>query len=148
MAEAIVVSVTDSRTSADIVSLTEVKNYLRITNDTDDTEIQDMIDNSIDAVERHLEQDIYAKNRQMYLDSVSDDFQLYFAPIDITGTFTVNVDGNDITEYELRGIQDPFVSLNQLPSEKIIVTYTTKGITTLSRVKQGIKARVAWLYLR
>lgn len=145
MAEAIVLSVTDSRSNTDIVSLSEVKNYLRVTNTQDDTEIQDMIDNSIDAIERYLEQDILAKDRRMYLASVDDAFQLYYAPI--TTVTEVTVDGRELTsnDYELNGIEDPLVDLMGR-SEKVNIRYNTKGITDLSKLKQGIKARVAWLY--
>ena len=145
MAEAIVLSVTDSRSNDDIVSLAEVKNYLRITNTNDDTEIQDMIDNSIDAVERYLEQDILAKSRQMYIDCVDDDINLYYAPIDTTVDIAVSVSGSVTTDFEEKGIQDPKISF-QGSRNDVLIAYTTKGIDDLSKLKQGIKARVAWLY--
>ena len=148
MPESIVLSVTDSRSNSDIISLAEVKNYLRVTNTQDDIEIQDMLDNSIDAIERYLEQDILAKDRRMYLESVIDPFQLYYAPLGSVGVSEVSVDGEVLLEssYELLGIEDPKVDLMNFPAEKVNVRYTTKGITDLSKLKQGIKARVAWLY--
>ena len=145
MPEAIVISVTDNRTSADIVSLAEVKNYLRITNTTDDTEIQDMIDNSIDAVERYLEQDVFAKSRQMYVDSVCDSINLYYAPIDTSVDLSVRLGGEITDDFEQLGVQDPLIKF-QGSRNDVLIAYTTKGITDLSKIKQGIKARVAWLY--
>ena len=146
MAESIVVSVTDSRTSSNIVSLQEVKNYLRVDNTDDDNEIQDMIDNSIDAVEVFLEKDIFSKQRRMYLSSVDCDFNLFYAPINTTSSFTVNINGEDTDAYELQGIEDPLIVLEGYPSIKINILYETLGITDLSKIKQGIKSRVAWLY--
>ena len=148
MAESIVLSVTDSRSNADIISLAEVKNYLRVTNTQDDAEIQDAIDNSIDAIERYLEQDILAKDRRMYLDSVSEPFQLFYAPLGSVGIVEVQVNGETLTEgsYELSGIEDPKIDLMNSNSRKINIRYTTKGITDVSKLKQGIKRRVAALY--
>ena len=148
MAESIVLSVTDSRSNSDIISLAEVKNYLRVTNTQDDIEIQDMIDNSIDAIERYLEQDILAKDRRMYLESSDDPFKLFYAPLGSVGVSEVVVDGETLSEgsYELLGIEDPSVRFNGSTVRNVNIRYTTKGITDLSKVKQGIKARCAWLY--
>ena len=148
MAESIVLSVTDSRSNSDIISLSEVKNYLRVTNTQDDIEIQDMIDNSIDAIERYLEQDILAKDRRMYLERVSEPFKLYYAPLGSVGVSEVQAEGETLSEgsYELLGIDDPSISFQGYPMNKVNIRYTTKGIQDLSKIKQGIKARVAWLY--
>ena len=144
MAEAIVISVTDSRTNEAIVSLAEVKNYLRITNTQDDTEIQDMIDNSIDAIERFLATDILAKSRQMYVSQVDEPINLYYAPVDTSVDITATAQGEATTFTEL-GIEDPLLRFDGNACD-VKISYTTKGIQDLSKIKQGIKARVAWLY--
>ena len=145
MAEAIIVNVTDSRSNTDIITLAEVKNYLRVTNTQDDAEIQDAIDNSIDAIERYLEIDILAKSRQMYLDYVDEGFNLYYAPLDTAVDIAVTVSGEAVEDFEELGIQDPLIKFRGSRSD-VLISYTTKGIDDLSKLKQGIKRRVAALY--
>ena len=145
MAESIVVSVTDSRSNTEIITLAEVKNYLRVTNTQDDAEIQDAIDNSIDAIERYLDIDILAKSRQMYVDYVDEPINLYYAPIDTSVDLAVSVSGTPEVGFEQLGIEDPKISFTGARSA-VLISYTTKGITDLSKLKQGIKRRVAALY--
>ena len=146
MPESITLSITDSRSNTDIVSLEEVKNYLRVTNNQDDVEIQDAIDNSIDAIERYLSQDILAKERRMFLDTANEDFQLYYAPLSSVAEITVDGTALTSSDYTLKGIEDPAISLENYPAESVNVRYFTKGITDISKLKQGIKSRVAMLY--
>ena len=143
--EAIILSVTDSRSVQDIISLSEVKNYLRVTNTQDDNEIQDEIDNAIDAIERYLDIDILAKSRQMYIDCVDEPINLYYAPINTSVDISVTSSGNAEEGFDMLGIEDPKIRFGGR-TEDVVISYTTKGITDLSKIKQGIKRRVADLY--
>ena len=138
-----VISVTG--TADAIVTLEQVKNYIRITNTEEDTLITAMIQNAILQAERYLNRDILSKTRQMYVNYAEREFNLFYPPI--ASIESVTVDGVVSTDYEKLGLDNPLIDLRSYPANKVLVEYTTTGITDES-IRQGILALVAWLYHR
>ena len=128
------------------VSLAEAKNYLRITNTTDDTLITSMITQARIMAETYTNSDIVAKVRKMYLTSVDEPFNLYYGPI--ASIESVSIDGEALVldeSYEILGLDNPLVSISNGYAQKIEVDYTTAGRTDIG-LKQGILCNIAWLY--
>ena len=129
------------------VTLAEAKNYIRVTNTTEDALIQSMIVNATRKVEAYINTDIVSKQRAMYLDQVDEPFGLYYAPINTTIAPVVEVDGitQETDSYELRGIENPLIQLQSNNARKVKVTYTTKGISD-EGIEPAILCYVAYLY--
>ena len=128
-----------------IVTLDQAKEYIRITNTEEDSLITAMIQNAILQAEQYLSRDILSKTRRMYVNYADRPFNLFYAPV--ASVQTVAIDGTSTTAYELLGLQNPLVKLDQTNAEKVTVDYTTAGIADQS-VRQGILALIAWLYHR
>ncbi len=128
------------------VTLVEVKNYLRITNDRDDDYINSIIPNARIRAERYLNSDIVSKQRREYFAEISEAINLRYAPI--ASVDTVVIDGETMTvdtDYTVEGLDNPLFKLEQTIAEKVSITYTTTGIDA-SLVKPGVLALVAELY--
>ena len=137
--------VTTTGTTDSIVTLAQAKQYLRVTSSAEDTLIQAMVINAIAHAEKYLNSDILSRTRRQYVNYADEPFNLLYAPI--ASIQSVSVDGTALTteEYETQGLKNPMVYLNEMPSEKVLVNYTTDGITDES-VRQGILCLIAWLY--
>ena len=131
----------------DVVTLAEAKNYIRVTNTSEDTLITSMISNATRRIEAYINTDIVAKQRAMFLDRADEPFGLYYAPINTTIAPVVEVDGEVQTTgaYEVIGLENPLIRLESTFAEKIKVTYTTKGIAD-DGIKPAILCYVAYLY--
>ena len=129
------------------VTLTEAKNYIRVTNTADDTLIQSIIENATKKIESWINTDIVSKERAVYLERVDEPFKLYYAPINSDADLTIEVDGVVQTSdtYELKGLENPLICLQSSLTEKVKVTYTTKGISDVG-IKPAILAYAAFLY--
>lgn len=127
------------------VLLDETKNYLRVTDDSDDALITQMIVNARLQAEKFINSDIRAKERKIYLTCIEDEINLPYAPV--TSVASVTVDGVALGEdaYELLGLDNPVLRLANLPAQKVEITYTTIGIDNES-IRQGVFALAAWLY--
>ena len=135
-----VVSVIDD---TDIVTLAEAKNYIRINHNEDDALITNAITQATLMAEVYTYSDIKPKQREMSLSYVNQSFNLFNAPIESIDSVTI--DGVETTNYEIDGIDNPTLKLDVLPSRKVLVTYTTKGISDVG-IKQGILSAIAYLY--
>ena len=128
------------------VTLAEAKNYLRIVNSDDDALITSMITNARRQCERYLNSDIVPKERVVYYDYLSEDINLYYAPIASISSITVDGVAQVADEgYELLGLDNPLVSLQNRIAEKVEITYTTAGLPA-EDVNIGVLACIAWLY--
>jgi hypothetical protein len=128
------------------VTLTEVKNYLRITNTRDDDYINSIIPNARIRAEKYLNSDIVSKQRREYFACISEAINLRYSPI--TSVDLVVIDGVTMTvdtDYTVEGLDNPLFKLEQSSADKVTITYTTAGIDA-SLVKPGILALVAELY--
>lgn len=151
------------------ITLDEVKNYLRLDNTADDTLITAMITNARLQAEKYLNSDILAKDREMFLTSIDEPFNLPYAPLNlqrdgdgVLTNFTVTVDGVVQTEgvgFELLGLDNPRIRLNTnieafgrggnrgdfSPAQRVNITYSTLGLDN-AMINQGLLALCAWLY--
>ena len=128
------------------VTLAEVKNYLRITNDRDDDYINSIIPNARIRAERYLNSDIVSKQRREYFDQITEAINLRYAPI--ASVDSVVIDGETMTvdtDYTVEGLDNPLFKLEQKSASKVAITYTTSGLDA-QLVKPGILALVAELY--
>ena len=141
-----VVSVNDAPSS--IVSLDQAKLYLSVTNTQEDVMITSMITNAILQAEKYLNRDILGKTREMYLVEVKEPINLYYSPISAVNSVTINGEVQVLDEgYEVLGLDNPSIYFTQAPAQKVLINYTTVGITDES-IRQGVLALVAMLYDR
>ena len=131
-----------------IVSLDQAKLYLSVTNTQEDVMITSMITNAILTAEKYLNRDILAKQREFYLVEVNEPINLYYSPI--ASVESVTEDGRTLTlgtEYDILGLEDPSIRFENAPTQKVLISYTTKGIADES-IRQGVLALVSYLYDR
>ena len=141
-----VVSTHDAPSS--IVSLNEVKLYLSVTNTQEDVMITSMITNAILQAEKYLNRDILSKTREMYLVRVEEPINLYYAPIaSVNSVIIDDIDAEIDKEYEVLGLDNPSIMFIAPPVRKVLINYTTVGITDES-IRQGILSLVQFLYDR
>ena len=131
------------------VTTDEVKNYLRLDwADADEPAelalITTMISTARKRVERYINSDILSKERELYYTYLEGDINLMYAPIDPDVTVEVEVDGEDTTDFELLGLDNPKFRLNQL-GENVKISYTTAGRIN-DEIKQAVLSCVAEIY--
>ena len=133
-------------TATEPITLLEAKNYIRVTNDQDDTLIENMISEGRQLAETYLSKDILSRSREVFISYVDREIKLPYAPIDTDVDITVTVEDNLIAadQYSTFGYEDPAVRLSSVPARDVKITYTTKGLGT--EVKQGVLAATAFLY--
>jgi len=132
-----------STIGSEVISVQDVKDFVRIDTSADDTLISRMITTAREWSENYMTRDIVSKSRIYYLPNVDNRFLLPFAPI--TSISQVEVDGTVTTNYQLFGLNEQVVLLNSLPSEEVKVTYVTTGLPDES-IKQALLQLVASYY--
>ncbi len=142
-----VVSITDA---TEPVTLTEAKNYLRVTNTQDDTKITSQITAARSIAEKYLNRDILPRTREQFIlrdESIDGNIELYNGPIDSVDTVTIEgVEAVLDDSYELIGLSnEPLVSVER-NSREVKIDYTTEGLAGNETVKQGVLAILAELY--
>jgi len=116
----------NSTTGSEIASTTNAKDYMRVDTSADDTLISKMVTEARIIIENYLSKDIVAKTRSLYLATVDERFVLPFSPI--TSIQSITVDGTATTAYTIYGLEDTIIELENLPSEEVIINYTTSGM--------------------
>ena len=116
----------NSTTGSEIITATNAKDYMRVDTSADDTLIGKIVTEARIIIENYLSKDIVAKTRSLYLASVDERFVLPFSPI--ASIQSITVDGTATTDYETYGLDDTIIELGTLPSEEVIVNYTTAGM--------------------
>jgi hypothetical protein len=132
----------NSTIGTEIISLADVKNYVRIDTSADDDLITDMIIQARIFCENYISRDIVSKNRTYYLPKSSGLFDLPFAPI--TSVSSVTAEGFEVTFREL-GLDDLSIQLNGGPALEVKATYVTTGIND-GLIKQALLQLVSTLY--
>ena len=126
----------------EIITLGDVKNYVRIDSDDDNAIITNMITQARIWCENYISRDIVAKNRTYYMDSTSGLFDLPFAPVATIESVTVEGEAATYTEY---GLDDLSIELDGGPSNNVKITYTTAGLDD-GLIKQALLQMVSNLY--
>ena len=126
----------------EIITLGDVKNYVRIDSDEDNAIITNMITQARIWCENYISRDIVPKNRTYYLPSTNGMFDLPFAPI--ASVVSVLINGN-VAEYTEYGLDDLSIELDDGPADNVKVTYTTTGIND-GLIKQALLQLVSTYY--
>ena len=126
----------------EIITLADVKNYVRIDSDDDNAIITNMIAQARLWCENYISRDIVPKNRTYYMESTSGLFDLPFAPVATIESVTVEGEAATYTEY---GLDDLSIELDGGPSLNVKVTYTTAGLSD-GLVKQALLQMVSNYY--
>lgn len=126
----------------EIITLGDVKNYVRIDSTEDDSIITNMIEQARIWCENYISRDIVPKNRTYYMDSTSGLFDLPFAPVATIESVTVEGEAATYTEY---GLDDISIELNGGPSLNVKITYTTAGLND-GLIKQALLQMVSNYY--
>ena len=132
----------NSTIGTEIISLADVKNYVRIDTSADDDLIADMIIQARIFCENYISRDIVSKNRTYYLPKSSGLFDLPFAPV--TSVSSVTAEGVAVTFQEL-GLDDLSIQLDGGPALEVKATYVTTGIND-GLIKQALLQFVSTLY--
>lgn len=132
----------NSTTGSEILTVSEVKDYVRIDTSADDTIIGNMITQARIWCENYISRDIVAKNRTYYLDSTQGIFDLPFAPVSEIDSLTIN---NVAAEYEVLGLDNETIELDGGAAEHVKVTYDTTGLSD-GLLKQAMLQLIATYY--
>lgn len=142
-----------STTGSELITTSDVKDYVRIDTTADDTLIDRMIVQARIWCENYISRDIVAKERKYYLDKAEGFIQIPFAPV---ATITsVTVQGSS-AEYQEKGLNKEQIILtsgvNQVLSGsntsfamEVLITYTTAGLSD-DLIKQALLQMVSNYY--
>ena len=142
-----------STTGSELITTSDVKDYVRIDTTADDTLIDRMIVQARIWCENYISRDIVAKERKYYLDKAEGFIQIPFAPV---ATITsVTVQGSS-AEYQEKGLNKEQIILtsgvNQVLSGsntsfamEVLITYTTAGVSD-DLIKQALLQMVSTYY--
>jgi len=128
----------------EIISIAEVKDYVRIDTSADDALIGHMITQARIWSENYISRDIVAKNRTYYLDATATGlFDLPFGPVASISEITIS--GTATTAYEILGLDNETIELDQGSAERVKITYATAGLSD-SLLKQALLQLVSTYY--
>ncbi len=128
----------------EILSVQEVKNYVRIDTSADDALLLGMISQARIWCENYISRDIVSKNRTYYIDiTPSGLFDLPFGPI--TSVEEITIDGTATTAYEILGLDNETIELDQGSAERVKITYITAGLND-SLLKQAMLQLISTYY--
>jgi hypothetical protein len=122
---------------SEIITASEVKNYVRIDTAADDALIATMITQARIWAENFISRDIVSKNRTYYIDRTDTGlFDLPFSPVASISEITIN---NIITtNYEILGLDNE-------TADRVKITYITSGLND-SLLKQALLQLVSTYY--
>ena len=128
----------------EILSVQEVKDYVRIDTSADDALLVGMISQARIWCENYISRDIVSKNRTYYIDTTANGlFDLPFGPI--TSVEQITIDGTATTAYEILGLDNETIELDQGSAERVKITYITAGLND-SLLKQAMLQLISTYY--
>ena len=128
----------------EILSVQEVKDYVRIDTSADDALLSGMISQARIWCENYISRDIVSKNRTYYIDTTANGlFDLPFGPI--TSVEQITIDGTTTTAYEILGLDNETIELDQGSAERVKITYITAGLND-SLLKQAMLQLISTYY--
>lgn len=128
----------------EILSVQEAKDYVRIDTSADDALISGMISQARIWCENYISRDIVSKNRTYYIDTTANGlFDLPFGPI--TSVEEITIDGTATTAYEILGLDNETIELDQGSAERVKITYITAGLND-SLLKQAMLQLISTYY--
>lgn len=133
----------NSTTGSELLTTQNVKDYVRIDTTADDTLIGEMISQARIWCENYISRDIVAKNRTYYLEKTNGVFDLPFGPVASISQLTIN--GTTTTDYEILGLDNVTIELDQGPAERVKITYITNGVNN-PLIKQAMLQLISTYY--
>lgn len=127
----------------EILTIQEVKDFVRIDSSSDDNIITAMISQARIWCENYISRDIVSKNRTYYLDSTNGIFDLPFGPV--SSIIEVRINGIVTTDFEALGLNNETIELDGGSAERVKITYITEGIND-SLVKQAMLQLISTYY--
>lgn len=132
----------NSVTGSEIITVQDVKDYVRIDTSADDAIIGRMIEQARVWCENYISRDIVAKTRTYYVDKTNGMFDLPFAPV--ASISSVTIEGL-AAEYTILGLDNETIELDGGAAENVKVTYSTEGLTD-GLLKQALLQLVSTYY--
>lgn len=143
----------NSVTGSEIVTLQQVKDYVRIETTADDTLLATIISTAHAWCENYLSRDIIAKNRTVYYRVVdhntsyfntgeANPIRLPFAPVASIVTVTVQ---DSAAAFTPKGVGNDELVLDQAPARDVKINYITEGQTG-AEIKTAIFILCSTLY--
>ena len=133
----------NSTTGNELLTAQNVKDYVRIDTSADDNIISAMITQARIWCENYISRDIVPKNRTYYIDTTNGIFDLPFGPI--ASVEEITIDGTASTDYEILGLDNETIELDQGPAERVKITYITTGIDD-ALIKQSMLQLISTYY--
>jgi hypothetical protein len=127
----------------EILTTKNVKDFVRIDTSADDNLIAEMIIQARIWCENYISRDIVAKNRTYYIDYTNGVFDIPFGPVESIESLTI--DGTASTNYEILGLDNETIELDQGPGERVKITYITKGLND-SLIRQAMLQLISTYY--
>lgn len=132
----------NSTTGNEIITTSDVKNYVRIDTSADDTLITAMIKQARIFCENYISRDIVPKNRTYYLSETSELINIPFGPVSSIISVTVE----DIAaDYTLKGLDNEQIELDGGSAKEVKITYVTAGLND-DLIKNAMLQFVSTLY--
>ncbi len=129
---------------SEIITTTDVKNYVRIDTSADDALIDRMIIQARIWAENFISRDIVSKNRTYYIDNTDTGlFDVPFAPI--TSISEVSINNIATTNYEILGLDNETIELDQGSADRVKITYITSGLND-ALIQQALLQLVSTYY--
>ena len=133
----------NSVTGSEIITTSEVKDYVRIDTTADDTIIARMIVQARIWCENYISKDILSKTRSYYIPQTNSGiFDLPFAPV--TSIQSITIDSVAST-YEILGLDNETIELDSGAASKVKINYTTSGLSD-DLLKQAMLQLVSTYY--
>lgn len=132
----------NSEVGSELLTVQNVKDYVRIDTSADDTLIGQMIIQARIWCENYISRDIVSKNRTYYLDRTTGLFDLPFAPVSSISSLTIEGVNGD---YTVLGLDNETIELDGGDAENVKVTYTTTGLDN-GLIKQAMLQLISTYY--
>lgn len=131
-----------STIGSEIVSTADVKSYIRIDTDADDTLLGQMITQARIWCENYISKDIVSKTRIYYQEKIDKRITLPFAPV---SSITSVISDGVASEYTSYGNDKEILEIKSFPAKEVKITYNTLGLDDYL-LSQAIKQLVSTYY--
>lgn len=132
----------NSTTGNEILTVSDVKNYVRIDTSADDVLIGRMITEARIYCENYISRDIVPKNRTYYLSETSELINIPFGPV--SEISSVTSEGND-ADYTVKGLDNELIKLDGGSAKDVKITYVTTGLSD-DLIKNAMLQFISTLY--
>lgn len=132
----------NSTTGTELLTASDVKNYVRIDTSADDSLITRMITQARVWCENYISRDIVAKNRTYYLSQTEALIDIPFGPI--ASISTVTSEGNTAA-HTVKGLDNERIELDGGSAKDVKITYVTAGLSD-DLIKNAMLQFISTLY--